>query len=94
MLTRGGRKQGADEQTLHDDEGGAGLLQKDEDGEGDGDAEGEGAGLLPMDPEKTLALVACPLAILFTPRCRFGGYFHFCIRLQFRPCCSVCVIVL
>ncbi len=64
MLTRGGRKQGADEQTLHDDEGGAGLLQKAENGEGDDDAEGEGAGLLPMDPEKTLALVACPVAIL------------------------------
>ncbi len=77
MLTRGGRKQGADEQTLHDDEGGAGLLQKDEDGEGDGDAEGEGAGLLPMDPEKTLALVACPLAVsvvifIFASVCNFA----------------------
>ena len=57
MLGRGGRREGAGA-----DKGDGGLLRREEEEEEaeeeGGDAvEGEGAGLLPMDPEKTLAMV-------------------------------------
>jgi hypothetical protein len=63
MLGREGRRQGTEGSTLHNDEGDAGLLRKAEDVEEDDEVEGEGAGLLPMDPEKTLAIVICSHAM-------------------------------
>ncbi len=57
MPRRGGKKEGAEEARHEDeDEGEDGLLHKGGEPE-DEDAEGEGAGLLPMDAEKTLAMV-------------------------------------
>jgi hypothetical protein len=55
MPARVGRKEGAEDSTQRDDEGDAGPLRAYEDA--DEDAEGEGAGLLPMDSDKTLAMV-------------------------------------
>ena len=62
MLGRGGRREGAGA-----DRGDGGLLRREEEEDeqeqeqeqGDDAGEGEGAGLLPMDPEKTLAMVVC-----------------------------------
>jgi hypothetical protein len=60
MLGRGGRREGAGA-----DRGDGGLLRREEEEQeqeqeqGEDAGEGEGAGLLPMDPEKTLAMVVC-----------------------------------
>jgi hypothetical protein len=64
MSGRSGKKDGADSTQLDDDdEGGAGLLNKSGNHE-DEDGEGEGAGLLPMDADKTLAMVICKRCLL------------------------------
>jgi hypothetical protein len=59
MLGRGGRREGAGGPAGSVNEGDGGLLHGEEEEPEDGDdaVEGEGAGLLPMNPEKTLAMV-------------------------------------
>ncbi len=78
MPIRGGRAQGGDQAAQEEDDGDGALLRGDE-----GDDEVEGAGLLPMDPEKTLAMVLARAPYVSRRLChvpRQRAHMHGCLQ--------------